>query len=240
MSFYLDEKIKNIFPEESIYKMPGGYSYFSGLNLPSFIKDWLIKKFTNVNDEVDEEGLNHFLEEHLPGKDSNITGNLIQGHTITILARIIVEVNIASGEYRFGLPDLGIKTKDGKISKAVIRANPNLGEGEFWGIVTLEYRERDEEKVLSRGYIEMTGGIKFISLEDIPLKLKCILTVMILSFGGLSVHMQIMGILNDTDINREVKRAKALIVNSNDEVMLVFSHNTYFLVGGHVEENESY
>ena len=157
MSFYLDEKIKNIFPEESIYKMPGGYSYFSGLNLPSFIKDWLIKKFTNVNDEVDEEGLNHFLEEHLPGKDSNITGNLIQGHTITILARIIVEVNIASGEYRFGLPDLGIKTKDGKISKAVIRANPNLGEGEFWGIVTLEYRERDEEKVLSRGYIEMTG-----------------------------------------------------------------------------------
>lgn len=46
--------------------------------------------------------------------------------------------------------------------------------------------------------------------------------------------------LNDIDINREVKRAKALIVNSNDEIMLVFSHNTYFLVGGHVEENESY
>ena len=52
---------------------------------------------------------------------------------------------------------MGIKTKDGKISPAVIRANPNLGEGEFWGIVTLEYRERDEEKILSRGYIEMTG-----------------------------------------------------------------------------------
>lgn len=46
--------------------------------------------------------------------------------------------------------------------------------------------------------------------------------------------------LNETDINNEVKRAKALIVNSNDEIMLVFSHNTYFLVGGHVENNESY
>lgn len=157
MSFYLDEKIKNVFPEESIYKKPGGYSYFSGLNLPSFIKDWLIKKFTDVNDVIDEESLMLFLEKHLPGKNSNISGRLIQGETLTILARIIVEVNIASGEYRFGLPDLGIKTKDGKISPYVVRSNPNLGEGELWGIVTLEYRERDEEKVLSRGFIEMTG-----------------------------------------------------------------------------------
>ena len=85
MSFYLDEKIKNVFPEESIYKQPGGYSYFSGLNLPSFIKDWLIKKFTNIKDEVDKEGLNEFLSKHLPGKDSNISGRLIQGQTLTLL-----------------------------------------------------------------------------------------------------------------------------------------------------------
>lgn len=50
------------------------------------------------------------------------------------------------------------------------------------------------------GFIEMTQGLKYISLEAIPLKLKCILTVMILSFGGFSVHMQIMSILSDTDI----------------------------------------
>lgn len=50
------------------------------------------------------------------------------------------------------------------------------------------------------GFIEMTQGLKYISMEMIPLKLKAILTVMILSFGGLSVHMQIMSILSDTDI----------------------------------------
>ncbi len=50
------------------------------------------------------------------------------------------------------------------------------------------------------GYIEMTQGVKYISMEDIPLKLKCILTVMILSFGGLSVHMQIVSIISDTKI----------------------------------------
>jgi len=37
-------------------------------------------------------------------------------------------------------------------------------------------------------------------LEAIPLKLKCVLSVMILSFGGLSVHMQIVSIISDTKI----------------------------------------
>lgn len=50
------------------------------------------------------------------------------------------------------------------------------------------------------GFIEMTQGLKYISMEAIPLKLKSILTVMILSFGGLSVHLQIMSILSDTEI----------------------------------------
>ncbi len=50
------------------------------------------------------------------------------------------------------------------------------------------------------GSIEMTQGLKYISLEAIPLKLKCVLSVMILSFGGLSVHLQITSILSDTKI----------------------------------------
>ena len=53
---------------------------------------------------------------------------------------------------------------------------------------------------LLNGGVEMTQGLKYISMEDIPLKLKCVLSVMILSFGGLSVHMQIVSILSDTKI----------------------------------------
>lgn len=50
------------------------------------------------------------------------------------------------------------------------------------------------------GFIEMTQGLKYISLEAIPLKMKAVLFVMILSFGGFSVHLQIMSILSDTDL----------------------------------------
>ncbi|MCI8778421.1 MAG: hypothetical protein HFI87_04670 [Bacilli bacterium] len=50
------------------------------------------------------------------------------------------------------------------------------------------------------GFFEMTQGLKYVSLEAIPLKLKCTLSTMIISFGGLSVHMQIISILSDTKI----------------------------------------
>lgn len=50
------------------------------------------------------------------------------------------------------------------------------------------------------GFFEMTQGLKYVSLLHIPLKLKSVLSTMIISFGGLSVHMQMFSILSDTEI----------------------------------------
>lgn len=46
--------------------------------------------------------------------------------------------------------------------------------------------------------------------------------------------------LNEKDINNSVKRAKMLIINSNNEILLGYGHNTYQIIGGHIEDNESY
>lgn len=46
--------------------------------------------------------------------------------------------------------------------------------------------------------------------------------------------------LKEQDINRVVRRAKILIINSNDEILFAHSNNNYFFVGGRVEENETF
>lgn len=46
--------------------------------------------------------------------------------------------------------------------------------------------------------------------------------------------------LKEADINRRVFRAKALIINSKDEILFACADNTYFLIGGRVEEGESF
>ena len=45
--------------------------------------------------------------------------------------------------------------------------------------------------------------------------------------------------VNENEINRIVRRAKILIVNSKDELMFAHSNKNYFLIGGHVETDES-
>lgn len=150
----LDYKIRDIFPEESMKKTPDRYKYFSGVNVPSFIKDWLLKKFSDVNDEVDTEALYSFIEKHIPTKDSGIRSRLLQGEQIQILARILFDSDIKSGEYRFQIPDIGIKSGEGKVSPYLVRENL-LKEGENWGIVTMNYVAPEGR---DKGYAEL---IKF-------------------------------------------------------------------------------
>ena len=46
--------------------------------------------------------------------------------------------------------------------------------------------------------------------------------------------------LKEKDMTEIVKRVKVLLINSNNEILLGYSHNEYQCPGGHVEDNESY
>ncbi len=71
------------------------------------------------------------------------------------------------------------------------------------------------------GFVEMTQGLKYISILNIPIKFKATLSTMILSFGGLSVHMQTIGILSDTDIEY-IPFLTARLLHSSISSILVF------------------
>ncbi len=53
----------------------------------------------------------------------------------------------------------------------------------------------------SKGILEMTQGLQAVSILSIPPFHKGMLSVMLLSFGGLSIYIQIISILADTDLN---------------------------------------
>ncbi len=55
-------------------------------------------------------------------------------------------------------------------------------------------------KTFISGILEMTSGIKYTSLLNYSLIIKASLITFFISFGGLSVHFQIMSIISDTDI----------------------------------------
>ena len=136
----LDSKIKQTFPDESVYKIPERYNVFNGKNLPSFIKDWLIKKYTDDYGNLETEGLLNFLNKHIPHKDSPIKNSLrTHREELTILTRFIVETDIQHDKLKFSIPDLGIKTNEGRIPDYIAKKNAEIKDGEIWGVITLVY-----------------------------------------------------------------------------------------------------
>ncbi|MFN3557555.1 MAG: BREX system Lon protease-like protein BrxL [Bacteroidales bacterium] len=149
----LDEKIKQAFPDESVIKIPQNYSVFAGKNLPSFIKDFLIKRYTDNYGNLDRNGIIKFLFDHIPSKDNNLKNRLrTHREEVTVLARLIIETDLKNDRLLFSIPDLGIKPSEGRIPNHVAKKNKELKDGELWGVITLIYQPpADKEK----GYIEL-------------------------------------------------------------------------------------
>ena len=143
----LDKKIKSAFPEESVLKNNDLYSVFSGFNIPSFVKDWLIKTYTDKNDELDEYNLKRFINNNLANNQKHIKGTIITEHkNVKLLARIIIEPDIKKDKMNFSIPDAGLKMNECKIPYYVVNKHPELKGGEVWGIITLDYLPPENNK----------------------------------------------------------------------------------------------
>lgn len=144
----LDHKIKAIFPNESVFKEPKKSKFFSTLNIPSYMRDWIVKRFTkDETGEIDTETVKEFIKEKIPRKKDleYIKEKLInKQEKVEILAKIMVYYDITTGEALFELPELGLPERkyQARIENYLVekyRDELLLSEG-TWGVITLQWR----------------------------------------------------------------------------------------------------
>lgn len=134
------EKIRQHFSAMSIYKDPASTnSLFVGRNLPAFVKDFLLKRYLNIQTgEVDKLALTQFLDKVIPSQQGAVKDRLQNGEEVTLLARFIVYIDIVKNERQFAIPDYGIKLREGIIPEYVYSKNSgDFVDGERWGIIKL-------------------------------------------------------------------------------------------------------
>lgn len=113
-------------------------SLFAGRNLPSFVKDFVLKKYINEIGQVNSQDLTLFLNTVIPQKAEDVKDRLGNNEEVTLLTRFIIYIDLVNGVRRFGIPDLGIKTNEGQIPEYVYNKHKGtLVDGEKWGIVKL-------------------------------------------------------------------------------------------------------
>ncbi len=162
------QKIRDQFPAMVIYKDPTfTSSLFAGRNLPSFVKDFILKRYILQDGGLDREGLTNFLNMVIPQKQTEVKDRLANKEEITILARFIIYIDLVKGIRRFGIPDLGIKINEGQIPEYVYRQHQGeLVDGEKWGIIKLSVLPDDDGK---KNHVEMVDYKPFKPYRSVDL-----------------------------------------------------------------------
>lgn len=149
----ISEKIKEYFPDLAIMKNSANNGLFSGRNLPSFVKDYIIRRFASEDGIADRDKVNEYLVNKMPDNIAVIKNRLLAGEQVNVTVRFIIKSDLASGRTTFSVPDAQI-TSNAFVSPQLLEEyKDELTDGERWGNITLNYVEPQGRR---SGYIEMT------------------------------------------------------------------------------------
>lgn len=163
----MEEKLRECFSEMVVYKDLKNNNFFSSLSLPSFLRDWLLKKFSDEDGRVDAQEVAEFVHTYLPRKEEwiSIKNRVVyENERVQILTKVAIDIDIKTGEISFSLPDFGLTSKETIIEPHVWEEyKSELVNGqETWGVIELGYRFPDDTvKPKITGKIKMTGFTNF-------------------------------------------------------------------------------
>ncbi len=161
------EKLQDSFDEMVVYKDLRNMSFLKTLKLPSFLRDWVLKKFEDEDGNLDVEDVIDFIKTYMPSKEDwlSIKNRIINEYErVKILTRVSVDIDIKTGNISFALPDFDLAYKETVIEPNVWQnVKEDLVKGtETWGIVELGYRPPDDmARPKQPGKIKMTDFTSF-------------------------------------------------------------------------------
>lgn len=164
----MEEKLRDYFEEMVVYKdLKNNTGFFSSLGLPAFLRDYLLKTFSDEYGRFNMEEVSAFVKKFIPKKEDwmSIKNKIIyENENVQILTKISVDINIKTGEIAFALPDFGVAEKETMIEPAIweLYKDDLVRGGDVWGIIKLGYRPPDETaKPKISGKIKLTGFKNF-------------------------------------------------------------------------------
>jgi ATP-dependent Lon protease len=139
MSTPLDQKIKRVFPDETVNKRLARIQVLS--RLPKFISEYAVKELVDEREDPSAMAtLGNFVKQFYPEpKERNRVLYEIKEHgSYTLLDEFKVTVDLKAEATKVEIPSLGIR--DAMIVPSVLTEHKNLLESGMWGTAKLSYR----------------------------------------------------------------------------------------------------
>ena len=73
MTDALELKLKKHFGDMLVYKSSANAKFFSALSLPSFMRDWLVMRFSDEDGHIDTVEMSNYIKKILPKKNNGMS-----------------------------------------------------------------------------------------------------------------------------------------------------------------------
>jgi ATP-dependent Lon protease len=149
-----ETKLKQYFGDMLVYKSSSNSKFFSALSLPSFMRDWLVMRFSDSNGAIDKKEVSNYVKRIIPNKEQwneYQVDMLHNNQAARFLTKIKIDFDAKNRRALFSLPDFGVPQKKGEaiVEWDVIEANRDylLSPTEVWGIVEIVAEEENNSSV---------------------------------------------------------------------------------------------
>lgn len=92
-----EQRFRTCFGNMLVCKTPANAKLFAELNLPSFIRDWLIMRFSDQNGAIDQKKLTAYIKKTIPDKaqwNNMLVDMLYHNQTARFLAKVKIDFDM--------------------------------------------------------------------------------------------------------------------------------------------------
>lgn len=165
MTDALELKLKKHFGDMLVYKSSDNTKFFSALSLPSFMRDWLVMRFSDEDGHIDTVEMSNYIKKILPKEEQwneYMINMLRYGKSARFLAKIKIDFDAGNSRALFSLPDFSFpKRKSEAVADwNVVEKNSKylLSPTESWGIVELSCYE---DSRTNKNIFQLTDFVPF-------------------------------------------------------------------------------
>lgn len=160
------DKLKECFDDKVVYKDLKKNSFFKTLKLPSFLRDWVLRKFEDEEGKFSVDEISEFVSMYMPRKADWLSIKnriVVEYERVKVLTKIEIDIDIKTEEVTFNLPEFGVSKKETIIESHVWNQYKNelVYGSEIWGVIELGYRPPDDS-----AKPKISGKIKMVSFKS--------------------------------------------------------------------------